>query len=155
MDVRDLGRQDDELAARLHALCFDAPWERPWSAGEFAHLLDTPGCFGLVLEEDGRPIGLALARIAADEAEIITLAVVPAARRRRGASLLLSSLIGHCRQRGARLLFLEVADDNLAARRLYEAHGFTEVGRRDAYFERGAQGPMAALILRRAMDITG
>ncbi len=146
--VRTLRPHDGATAAFLHAKCFDALRERAWTAEEFTGLLATPGCFALMLIADGRPCGLSMARVAADEAEVLTLCVVPEARRRGGALRLLSVLERRCRRRGARSLFLDVAEDNLPARCLYGARGFTVVGRRDAYFDRGKQGRAAALTMR-------
>jgi ribosomal-protein-alanine N-acetyltransferase len=146
--VRSLRPHDGQAAAFLHAQCFEALGERPWTAGEFVALLATPGCFGLLLVADGQPHGFAVARVAADEGEILTLGVVPRARRRGGGSRLLSVLERRCRRRGARSLFLDVAEDNLPARRLYAGRGFTVVGRREAYFDRGEQACAAALIMR-------
>jgi ribosomal-protein-alanine N-acetyltransferase len=147
-DVRALGLQDGAVAASLHARCFDAPGERAWTSDEFDQLLRAPGCFGLLLIADRQPCGLALIRVAADEAELLTLGVVPDLRRCGGARSLLSTLQRCCRRRGARWVFLEVADDNLPARRLYEAHGFVNAGRRIDYFDRGRHGRMSAHIMR-------
>jgi ribosomal-protein-alanine N-acetyltransferase len=60
---------------------------------------------------------------------------------------LLAALVDEARRRGARALFLEVADDNTAARRLYAARGFVQVGRRANYYRRAA-GLVDALVLR-------
>lgn len=128
--------------AGLHASCFAAPW----SESEFAALLGQPGVVALA-EADG----FILIRIAADEAEILTLAVQPAARRRGlGRRLVESGARAACAG-GADRLFLEVAEDNAAARALYAAAGFVEAGRRRAYYPR-AEGPAVdALILARAL----
>lgn len=147
--VRTLRPHDSTTATALYAACFDAPWERVWTADEFAGLLSSPGCFGVMLMVGDQPCGFAVACVAADEAELLTLGVVPSARRHGAASLLLSTVRRRCRRRGARCLFLEVSEDNLPARRLYEAHGFITVGRRYKYFDRGPNGRAAALVLRR------
>jgi ribosomal-protein-alanine N-acetyltransferase len=148
MTVGDLQADQANLAAALYRQCFDAAWERPWTAAEFTRLLAAPGCFGLLLSANGEASGLALGRIAADEAEVLTLGVAPQARRQGGASQLLAALCTRCRRDGARRLFLEVADDNLPARRFYDSQGLSEVGRRPAYFDRGAAAPAAAIVLR-------
>jgi [ribosomal protein S18]-alanine N-acetyltransferase len=147
LSIRTLRPHDGQTAAILHARCFAELGERAWSADEFTGLLATPGCLGLLLIADQQPHGFAVARVAADEAEVLTLGVVPAARRRGGGSRLLSSLERRCRRRGARSLFLDVAEDNVPARRLYAARGFTVVGRREAYFDR-KHGSAAALVMR-------
>ena len=110
--------------------------------------LASPGVAGLLLQVDGRDAGFALCRVAADEAELLTIAVRPADRRRGRGRRLLAAVIDHVREAGARTLFLEVGADNPAARALYEATGFRAVGRRRAYYRRG-EGPAAdALVMR-------
>jgi ribosomal-protein-alanine N-acetyltransferase len=140
--------------AALHRLIFPRPRERPWSSDEFSALLATPGCFGHVLVDsaDDRPCGLILLRVAADEAEILTIGVLPERRRRRGAARLLDRAMAECATRGARVLFLDVADDNEAARRFYARQGFSEIGTRPSYYARGAAAPVAALVMRRELS---
>lgn len=127
--------------AAIHAAAFP-PRER-WGADAMALQLGLPGAFGLI---DARG-GLVLARVAADEAEILTLAVLPAARRQGIARALLAAAAGRAAAGGAVSLFLEVSAANLAARRLYAGCGFAPVGRRARYYPDGAD----ALIMRRAL----
>jgi len=124
--------------AALHALAF--PPAEAWGTDAMGLMLAMPGAFGL-WEPAG---GLVLVRAAAGEAEILTIAVVPAARRRGlGAALLAAALQGAV-LRGAAEMFLEVAEGNAAALALYAAAGFTEVGRRHRYYADGED----ALVLR-------
>jgi [ribosomal protein S18]-alanine N-acetyltransferase len=104
-------------------------------------MLAMPGAFGLWLEG----AGLILARVAAEEAEILTLAVAPAARRQGQGVALLAGAMTVARIRGAEAMFLEVAAGNAAALALYGGFGFTEVGRRRRYYPDGSD----ALVLRR------
>lgn len=140
-------------AASIHASSFPAPWEQRWDRAALAELLATPGAFGLMAQEgeDGAASGFVLTRVAADEAEIITLGVAPEARRRGIGTALLAAAAREARERGAISLFLEVADDNFAARRLYEELGFVAVGKRRAYYARGTLPAAAALMMRRAL----
>ena len=96
--------------------------------------------------------GLAVARVAADEAEI--LSIVVARRMRRGglATRLLGQLLSGLRQRGIRLVFLEVGEDNVAAIALYANFGFVAVGKRDAYYKRDDGSTPAALVMRLDLD---
>ena len=128
--------------AALHGEAFDAPWD----AAAFATLLDQPGVSAAEAVD-----GFILIRTAAGEAEILTLAVRPSARRRGlGADLLAKGLV-LALAGGAGRLFLEVAEDNLAARALYARAGFAEAGRRRGYYAR-PDGPAAdALVL--ALDL--
>jgi ribosomal-protein-alanine N-acetyltransferase len=128
--------------ARLHAAAFDR--ERPWSATEFAALLDGPGIF--LLGDDRAAL---LARVTLDEAEILTLATDPAQRRRGRAAALLDAFHAGAAARGATRAFLEVAEDNAPARFLYEGRGYRTVGRRPAYYPRDNAPAAAALVLAR------
>jgi ribosomal-protein-alanine N-acetyltransferase len=130
-----------EALARLHAACFETP--RPWSAAEFASLIGGPGSL-LVAEADGFVLGRALA----GEAEILTLAVRPEARRKGAGTRLISGFIAAARNAGAGTVFLEVAADNTAARGLYHSTGFVEAGRRRAYYRTPQGDDVDALVLR-------
>jgi ribosomal-protein-alanine N-acetyltransferase len=143
-----LGALDLDRAASLHAESFVPLGERAWSRQDIGALLATPGACGLLLESDGSDAGFALCRVAADEAELLTIAVRPTYRRRGAARRLLMAIIDHVRQAGARTLFLEVGVDNPAARSLYEAEGFRAVGNRRAYYRR-ADGPAADGVVMR------
>jgi ribosomal-protein-alanine N-acetyltransferase len=136
---------DAPALAALHAAAF-APAER-WGADAIGLMLDLPGVFGLHIPG----AGFVLARVAADEAEILTLAVVPAARRRGHAGALLACAMAAAVLRGAAAMFLEVSEQNAAARALYAAAGFAEAGRRRRYYPDGAD----ALVLRRDLAVPG
>jgi ribosomal-protein-alanine N-acetyltransferase len=144
--LRPIGPFDLDGAAALHAGCFDDAW----SAAAIAAVLATPGSFGLLSITSDTPSGFLLARIAADEAEILSIGVLPAWRRRGIARALLAAAAVHAADSGARRLFLEVAADNPAARGLYLREGFAQVGRRPCYYRRGT-GAIDALILARAL----
>jgi ribosomal-protein-alanine N-acetyltransferase len=126
------------LLAAIHQAAF--PPEETWDADAIGQQLVWPGTFALV-EPTG---GMLLGRIAADEAEILTLAVAPVARRRGIASALLRAGMAESSERGAAALFLEVSTGNAPARALYAAAGFAEVGRRTGYYSDGTD----ALVLR-------
>jgi len=130
---------DLEHLAAIHAGSFDTPW-RAQALGE---LLATPGTFAFYVEG-----GFIVVRVGADEAEILTLAVSRAKRRRGiGANLVRTAAV-HAAQHGVKRLFLEVASANRAAQRLYGGLGFHEVGRRRDYYALGAGKFDDALILR-------
>ncbi len=116
------------------------PGGEVWDARAIASLLALPGCFGL-LDGDG---AMLLARVAADEAEILTLGVRPELRRQGRARRLLAAAEAKAWALGARTLFLEVAVGNSAARALYTASGFTLVGRRRCYYVDGGDALVLA-----------
>ncbi len=132
-----------ETLADLHAAAFAASW----GAEAFAELLVQPG---VVVETVGD--GFILIRVVADEAEILTLAVRPEARRRGLGARLVAAAAARAAALGAERLFLEVAQDNAAARGLYAGSGFAEVGRRRGYYARPGATAVDALTL--ALNLT-
>lgn len=133
----------DELSA-LHALCFTHP--RPWSAGEFAVLLDSPGTFVC-----GDATAFVLGRAIAGEAELLTLAVHPDARRQGLGRARLIDFETRAQAGGACEAFLEVASDNAGARALYAAAGYAQAGLRPGYYSTPEGARIDALILRKAL----
>jgi len=146
--IAPLGALDLDRAAALHAESFVPLGERAWTRQDLAELVASPGVAGLLLQVDGHDAGLALCRVAADEAELLTIAVRPAHRRKGLARRLLAAIIDHVRNAGAQTLFLEVGVDNPAARRLYEAQGFEAVGKRRAYYQRGQEPAADGIVMR-------
>jgi ribosomal-protein-alanine N-acetyltransferase len=128
--------------ARLHAGAFVSP--RPWSEAEFASLMGGPG---VVLVS--APEGFALGRALAGEAELLTIAVAEDARRRGIGGRLLAAFVAEAAAQGAGVVFLEVAEDNVAAQALYRAAGFAEAGRRRGYYRMPDGRAVDALVLRR------
>ena len=141
---------DPTELARLHAAAFTRP--PPWSATAFASLLAEP-TVSLLTAPDGR--AFLLGRVVADEAEILTLATHPAARRRGHARALVARFLDAARKSGAECVHLEVAEDNAPARALYAACGFCPTGRRPGYYPRADATPVAALILSCPLDRPG
>jgi ribosomal-protein-alanine N-acetyltransferase len=132
------------LLAALHAEAFP---HDPWSEEAMTRLLAMPGSFALIAAENDDPAGLVLARIAADEAEIVTLGVVPRFARRGIGRSLAAAAADRAASLGAVRLFLEVGTGNLAARGLYGTLGFREVGRRSGYYPGGEDAVVLALPL--------
>ena len=89
--------------------------------------------------------GFALLRIVADECELLSLAVAPDERGNGVGALLLESAMEQARAAGAVRQFLEVAEDNTVARRLYDSRGFVPIGRRPDYYRRN-DGTLAAAV---------
>ena len=147
-DLSPLGAIDLDRASRLHSEAFEPMGESGWTRQDIAGLLASPGVAGFLLGQDNLDVGMAICRTAADEAELLTVAVDPAHRRRGAARLLLGAVIDRARADGARTLFLEVGADNPGARTLYDSLGFEVVGRRAAYYAR-PHGPAAdAFVMR-------
>jgi ribosomal-protein-alanine N-acetyltransferase len=142
--------QPISLAGPLHATALSAiharafPEDEFWDARIIAGQLSQPGVFGLM---DVRG-GMILARHVADEAEVLTVAVVPERRQQGLGGGLVAAAAQEARQRGAVCLFLEVSTRNPAARGLYQSLGFVQVGRRRGYYADGSD----ALTLRKTLQ---
>lgn len=142
-------------AAALHAAAF-AGMERAWSAEEIAALAAAPGGFLLLAAgPEGGDAAMLLGRAAAGEAELLTLAAAPAARRRGLGRALLALFDAEAAARGAAEAFLEVAVDNPGAESLYRGAGWEAVGRRRAYAERPDGTRVDALVLRKDLAPAG
>lgn len=135
--------------ARLHAACFS----RGWSVEECEALLAQRAVTGFVARRRGwrgqASIAFILARIAADEAEILSIGVDPAARGQGVAGRLIEALLERLSRCGVGRLFLEVEETNAAALALYHRFGFITVGRRRAYYREEGRPGGDALVLRR------
>ena len=146
--LEPLGALTLDVAAGLHRAAFGPMGEPIWTRQDVAGLLASRGVRGLLLRTDGTAIGIALRRVTVDEAELLTLAVDPAHRRRGAGRALLVAAIDDVRQAGARSFFLEVGADNPAAQALYAQAGFRPVGRRAGYYPRGAGATADAVVMR-------
>ncbi len=111
--------------------------------------MESPGVFGFLAKSATAAEwqSLALARAVTDDAEIFTLATLPAARRSGLAFAVLGAVMGQARRLGAARLFLEVDQRNEAALRLYARAGFSVVGHRYGYYSAPSGKPADALTL--------
>jgi [ribosomal protein S18]-alanine N-acetyltransferase len=137
---------DAALMAAIHARCFDQPWDE----AAMAQFIAAPGVLcliGAATHVAAVPSGILVARHAADEAELLTLGVVPGARREGLGRALLARAGAELASAGARRLFLEVDEGNMAALALYRAMGAKPVGRRARYYESGADAAIFSLAL--------
>jgi len=141
--IEAAGPEACELLANLHARAFD----KPWSAAEFAKLMDNSAVFALI-ERAQEPRGFIMAWTAAGDGEILTVAVIPEARRTGIGAALVSAAGAAALLRGAASLHLEVAETNVAARALYAKLGYEEAGRRAGYYA-GEGGAVDAIVMRR------
>jgi ribosomal-protein-alanine N-acetyltransferase len=115
----------------------DESFPQGWDADALATLVASRGVSALVAREEGgggRVSGFALMRVAADEAEVLTIAVAPRMRRHGAARALMLRLLSEARREGARRLFLEVSEENSGAIRLYRSFGFRQCGYRKGYY---------------------
>lgn len=134
-----------DLLGQLHARAFD----KPWSAAEIARLMQNAAVFALISRASGIQ-GFVMAWAAAGDAELLTVAVVPEARRKGVGAALVTAAGVAALVRGAASMHLEVSEDNLAARALYLKLGYEEAGRRHAYYA-GEGGSVDAIVMRRKL----
>ena len=137
------------VAAALHAAAMAAgTGDEAWDADAIRTLIALPGSFGWLAHAGQDELaGFVLARVAADEAEILTLAVAPA---RQGAGIgrgLMAAALCGARAAGASRMLLEVATDNAPARALYARLGFAPVGCRRAYYRRPGRPAEDCLVM--------
>ena len=149
--LRQGAAEDAGLLASLHACCFDDAWDerafRQFLAGAaFAFVAKTAAATELQ--------GFILVQMAADESEILSIGTHPSARRCGLARALLTAAGKEAAQRDAARIFLEVAEDNVAALSLYRQSGFEVVGKRHGYYLRGGR-PADALMLRANLPLRG
>ena len=139
-----MGAKTPQALSALHGQCFsEAP--RPWTAQEFSELLSAPG---MVFVE--RDQGFALARLIADEAELLTIAVAPQARGAGLGAAILAEVEADAARQGAKRMFLEVAEDNTAATALYGAANYKSAGYRKDYY-RGDGRKTSALVMAKPL----
>ncbi|HEX2904410.1 MAG TPA: ribosomal protein S18-alanine N-acetyltransferase [Jatrophihabitans sp.] len=117
-------------------------WSRQAYTDELAELHTR---YYVVAEEDGAVLGSAGLMTIAETSQVMTVGVLPPARRRGVGELLLQELLAEARRRQAEEVLLEVRIDNLAARALYDKLGFAVIGTRRGYFDHGR---VDALVMR-------
>ena len=138
--------------AEIHASAF----KRGWSDAEFEALLLQVGVHAVIAHYRNAlgkriPAGFILYRLIGDEAEILSVAVTPACRRRGIGRALLEDALRHLYREGARSIHLEVEDSNAAAIGLYRGVEFRESGRRAGYYAEGRETPGGALVMLRQL----
>ena len=142
--MRRLNAADAKAMASIHAESF----ERSWDALEMAVHTQRDLCFGI--EQNDALCAFIIISQAADQAEILTIATAKAARRRGLGRQLLDAAFAQLSENGTAELFLEVAEDNIAAIALYKNAGFQPIGRRPGYYRRPG-GRIAAITLSKTL----
>ncbi len=140
--LREAGPLDARVIAELHRLCFaDVLGDAVWSVASINRIFSLSGSYAylaVVAPEPATlvPAGFLLARIQSGKSEILSLGVIAAWRRQGAARALLRAAMARAGLAGATRTLLEVAEDNMAARRLYAAEGFAFVQRWPRYYRR-------------------
>lgn len=150
--------QDVTLRTRLLGALFEQSFGEPHGEAAVATLMHAPGSRALVAQRriagETQAIGYVILRSVADEAEILSIGVVPASRRAGVGRALLDAALADAASAGAAAVFLEVGEDNPSARAMYRAVGFMPVGRRPNYYQRADRSRIAAIIMRKSVRRT-
>jgi ribosomal-protein-alanine acetyltransferase len=123
-----------EDADAVSAIAAQAPAAADWSKESYLRFAREEGSLALILELNSQIQGFLVGRLAADQAELLNLAVIPAQRRKGAGTALLAKALEEWISRGAKTLYLEVRESNTGAMAFYEKHGFTAVGLRKGYY---------------------
>lgn len=147
-----------DMAMGVMDAAFDPAYGEGWTRKQVSDALLLPSTHLTLADDRGaapdpvsRTVAFALTRDAADEQELLLIAVHPANRHQGIASRLMQMLFNDARDRGIRRIFLEMRDGN-PAMHLYLRSGFEQVGRRPNYYRRGKNGPLDAITFARNLD---
>jgi ribosomal-protein-alanine N-acetyltransferase len=146
MKPRCFGPAHADDAARLAAL-HGASFAIPWDEAAFRALLSGPGAMALIAHDGGVDTGFILLHVVPPEAEILSIGVAPAARRKGAGHALLAEAAAQLRHQTVAEIFLDVASDNGPALALYRRAGFHDIARRTRYYENGADAIVMRLTL--------
>ena len=150
-NVESLRVVDIEIVSKIHKTCFfDA-----WGPSVIKNIFNMPGTFGMVARRQNYNsiIGFAIARLSADECELLSLGVACEYRANGVGGSLLTAVMARAMAEHTKWLFLEVAEDNHLALKLYRAHGLEKVGCRLNYYENPDGTKTNALTMRCALPI--
>lgn len=148
--VEDASDQDAQALAELHDAAFPLGWNGDDMAGLIAdHAVTTRMIRPLSWMGRGPVEGFIMVRQAGDEGEVLTFAVAQHCRGRSYGTRLLDDALMALRQKGVASVFLEVAETNASALKLYRRRGFEQVGERPAYATLADGSKVRALVMRR------
>lgn len=160
IDVVPLAATAANAAAQIRVLgdLFEQSFDEPCGEAAVRTLMHAPGSCALVAQRAvagaQQAVGYVILRSAADEAEILSIGVVPAARCAGVGRALLDAAVVVAESAGAASVYLEVGEDNGPARALYAVAGFMPVGRRPDYYRRAGRSRIAAIVMRKIVRKT-
>lgn len=123
------------LLSELHKECF----AHAWTKQDFNDLFQSEGTVAQIVSEADHPVGFCLYRLLFEEAEILTLGILPTCRNRSAGETLLRQGKPELVEKGVERIFLEVSETNLAAIQLYKKSGFQEISMRKNYYSEGSK----------------
>jgi [ribosomal protein S18]-alanine N-acetyltransferase len=147
----------DRLAeiVAMHAAAFPPPVGPVWGDDMLRPLLENPASVTFIARVGfaGANTGFIIGQVAADVSEIVSVGVTPEWQRRGIGAHLIGAFGRAASRAGATRLFLEVADDNVAAFKLYTSIGCTEVSRRKGYYQRPGAEPVDAIVMSKPLAV--
>jgi len=146
--VEPANLRDAPRLSQLHRASF----HRGWATDEFEQILIERNALAHRLRLGGSTIGFIVSRTAADEAEILSVAVAQKHRGHGFSRDLLRTHLGHLAGLGLKTVFLEVEENNRPARALYERAGFRVVGRRERYYKDASGEQLNAVVMQRDLS---
>jgi len=146
--VEPANLRDAPRLSQLHRASF----HRGWGTDEFEQILIERNALAHRLRLGGSTIGFIVSRTAADEAEILSVAVAQKHRGQGFSRDLLRTHLGHLAGLGLKTVFLEVEENNRPARALYERAGFRVVGRRERYYKDASGEQLNAVVMQRDLS---
>jgi ribosomal-protein-alanine N-acetyltransferase len=147
----EMGRVEDaSLCAKLHAKGF----YRGWQQSEFAAFLSDIAKTPIYVAKDKKNImaGFAIIRIAANEAELLSIIVAEKFQSKGVGAAILRAILDDLLLSPVEKLLLEVEEENVAAIALYKRQGFLTVGERQAYYAKKNGKKANALIMELKLD---
>jgi ribosomal-protein-alanine N-acetyltransferase len=143
--VREIAFGELSAVAHIYGESFDEPYPEVMAAS----LLRTPGASCLLAFDgaDWTPMGFLISRVIMDEAEVLSIGTLLGGRRQGVGTALLRTTFAAVRMEGARVVHLEVGEDNPGAVALYRKLGFRPTGRRANYYRRADKRWVAAILM--------
>jgi [ribosomal protein S18]-alanine N-acetyltransferase len=137
----------------MHTLAFAPPVGPVWGEDMIRPLLENPASVTFIARVGlaGANTGFIIGQVAADVSEIVSVGVLPDWQRRGIGGQLIGAFGRAASRAGAKRLFLEVAEDNVAAYKLYGSLGCAEVGRRKGYYQRAGGEPVDAIVMSKPL----
>ena len=144
---RQVTEAEAEILTKIHEQCFPRYWNRQ----AFTDFFTVEGTVAFLVEKEGEQVAMLVYRAAFEQADVLTLAVLPAWRKRGIAKILVKKMLENCKALGANKLFLEVEVGNDPAIKLYENAGFKHISRRKLYYQQLDGSLTDALVMSRKL----
>lgn len=140
IELREGGAQDVSRVTAIMTDAFDPRFGEAWTYAQCMGMLSLPGVWMVIASRNGEDLGFAMARIAADEAELLLIATTRSSQRSGIGGALLRSVLAEAQALNAARIHLEVRSGNPALE-LYSREGFSKIGERRSYY-RGKSGEL-------------